>query len=210
MQSVRDLSAEDLKEVHDNRKKIQKNTYKKIYLQVCDKILKMNKQFYVKNCTYHVPIVMWGLPLYNMEECLVYIRWRLRKKGIHTKFEYPNLLRISWEKVVDTNLSIENIANEDEENSKINGYNEELRWDHKIVQEKNERTLEQQRYREDQRRYKQEQTVIKREDREREKQQRNRQEEIEAIIQKKNHQALLAIEYGLTEEKPKKKVLLIN
>jgi len=205
-----DLSALDLKEVHENRKKAQRDTYKKIYLQVCEKIRKVNRQFYIKTCTYHVPVMMWGLPLYNMEECLIYIQWRLKKKGLQTRFTYPNLLHISWEKVVNTNTTIEKIAEKDEERSKDNEYVEEIRWDRKLIDEKNERTIEEQKEREEYRKYHRKRLRQKHEEHEEERNQRHRQEEIEEIIQHKNKQALIALEYGLDTEKPRKKVLQIT
>jgi hypothetical protein len=135
-----DLCVDDLISVHENRKKAQKETYKKIYHLVCAKVDKVNKQYYIKKCSYHVPVMMWGLPLYKMEECLIYIQWRLKKKGLQTSFTYPNLLNISWEKAVNTDMSIEKIAQFDEEKSKRNEYIDEdiIRWDQKIISEKNE------------------------------------------------------------------------
>jgi len=207
---MNDLSATSLKQVHEDRKKAQRDTYKKIYLQVCEKIQKVNKQFYIKNCTYHIPVMMWGLPLYNMEECLIYVQWRLKKKGLQTSFTYPNLLSISWAKVVNSRDTIENIAENDEERSKDNEYVEEIRWDHRLTNEKNERSFEMQRKREEYRRHQNRLSRLKREEHHQEESQRHRQEEIEEIIQRKNKQALIALEYGIQDDKPKRKVLQIT
>lgn len=205
-----DLSASSLKQVHEDRKKAQRDTYKKIYLQVCEKIRKVNKQFYIKNCNFYIPPAIWGLPLYKMEECLIYIRWRLKKKGIETSFKYPNLLQISWEKVVNTRITIETIAEDDEERSKDNEYVEEIRWDHKLIDEKNEDTLEEQKRREEYRREHNRRSRLKREEHYLEENQRHKQEEIEDIIQRKNKQALRQLEYGISDDKPKRKVLQIT
>lgn len=207
-----DISTSELKQVHEDRKKAQRETYRKIYLQVCDKIDKVNKQFYVKNCTYHIPVMMWGLPLYKMEECLIYIRWRLKKKGIVTKFTYPNLLYISWEKIVDSKAStIEKIAEKDEEKSRKHEYVEDpIRWDNKIIDEKNDRTIEERKYREEYRRRRRKRHRLQREEREQERYQRHKQEEIEEIIRNKNKQALYELEYGSDTDRPKKKILQIT
>jgi hypothetical protein len=205
-----DLSASALKQVHEDRKKCQRDTYKRIYLQVCDKIRKVNKQFYVKSCKYFIPVLIWGYPLYKLHECLIYIRWRLKKKGIQTNFTYPNALYISWEKVVDTRTTIETIAEDDEERSKDNEYVEEIRWDRRLIDEKNEKTLEEQKRREEYRREHHRRSRLKREEHYQEENQRHRQEEIEEIIKRKNKQALIALEYGLDDVKPKRKVLQIT
>jgi hypothetical protein len=205
-----DICVDDLREVHENRKKAQRDIYKKIYVLVCQKINKINRLYYIKKCTYYVPVMMWGLPLYRMEDCLIYTRWRLKKKGIQTRFTYPNLLEISWEKAVDTDMTIEGIAEKDEEKSKENEYVEPIRWDQKIISEKNEQTLEEQKYRDDLRRHRRRHKKDQHEEKEIERDQRHRQEEIEDIIHHKNQQALLALEYGFDTHKPKTKVLQIT
>lgn len=209
-----DIAPGDLWQVHEDRKKAQRDTYKKIYLQCCDKIKKFNKGFYAKHTTYHVPVMMWGHPLYNMEECLIYVRWRLKKKGIVTKFRYPNILHISWENIVNNKLpTIENIADKDEKFSKENDYIEVEnvpRWDRKLISEKNEKELEEQRHRQDVRKQRHKEKIYRQREKEEDIHQKNRQEEIEDIIHRKNKQALLAIEYGLDYDKPKKKILQIT
>ena len=209
-----DLAPEDLRQVHEDRKKAQRETYRKIYLQCCDKIKKMNKGFYAKHTTYHVPVMMWGHPLYNMEECLIYVQWRLKKKGIKTKFNYPNILHISWENVVDNKLTIEKIADKDEKYSRTHDYIEDrpktIRWDRRLINEKNEKEIEEQRYRQDVRRKRHKERRFREREEAEERHQRHRQEEIEEIIHRKNKQALLAIEYGLEYDKPKRKVLQIT
>lgn len=209
-----DLAPEDLRQVHEDRKKTQRDTYRKIYLQCCDKIKKMNKGFYAKETTYHVPVMLWGHPLYNMEECLIYMRWRLKKKGIKTQFNYPNVLRISWQNLVDSKMPIEELAEKDEFRSKKNDYIEgdfnAPRWDRQLISEKNEKEIDEQRYREDVRRKRHKEKRLREREEEEEQHQRHKQEEIEDIIHQKNKQALLAIEYGLDNEKPRKKILQIN
>lgn len=209
-----DLAPEDLRQVHEDRKKTQRETYRKIYLQCCDKIKKVNKGFYAKNTTYHVPVMLWGHPMYKMEECLIYMRYRLKKKGIKTRFNYPNVLFISWENLVNNKLAIEDLAIKDEHRSKTNDYIEDdrdvPRWDRKLVSEKNEKEIKEQRYREDVRRKHRKKRRLEEREEEEDRHQRHKQEEIEDIIHRKNKQALLAIEYGLDQDRPKKKVLQIN
>jgi hypothetical protein len=210
---IADISTSSLKRVHEDRKKAQRNTYKKIYLQICEKIRKVNKQFYMQHCTYHVPVMMWGLPLYKMEECLIYVRWRLKKKSIQTKFVYPNTLYISWENIVEE-TSIENVAKKDEEYSKDHSRSSHSshtsRWDHRLIDEKNDQTIEDQKLREDFHRKDRRRQRKKREERDYARRQRHKQEEIEEIIKRKNKQALLALEFGLEDDKPKTKVLQIT
>jgi len=45
---------------------------------------------------YTVPPFIIGLPSIDLEDCIVYIVFQLRKGGFEVRFTYPNLLYISW------------------------------------------------------------------------------------------------------------------
>jgi hypothetical protein len=45
---------------------------------------------------YTVPPFVLGLPKIDLEDCIVYLVYMLRKSGFEVRFTYPNLLYISW------------------------------------------------------------------------------------------------------------------
>ena len=47
-------------------------------------------------CFYIIPKFIYGIPLYNLEECLNYIVSHLNKNGFMVNYTHPNLLLISW------------------------------------------------------------------------------------------------------------------
>ena len=47
-------------------------------------------------CFYVIPKFIYGIPLYNLEECLNYIVTHLNKNGFTVNYTHPNLLFISW------------------------------------------------------------------------------------------------------------------
>lgn len=48
-------------------------------------------------CLYRVPEFVWGVPPYNLEECIKHLISRLEGGGFHVKYYFPNILFISWD-----------------------------------------------------------------------------------------------------------------
>jgi len=72
----------------------------KIFEKILDlcyqKILNSNQKSDDYSCTYIVPNVVFGLPLYNVHECVKYITEKLTDKGFEIYFALPTTLHISW------------------------------------------------------------------------------------------------------------------
>ena len=47
-------------------------------------------------CLYIIPKFVYGIPLYNMEECIKYLFSKLNDNGFKVYYTHPNLLIISW------------------------------------------------------------------------------------------------------------------
>lgn len=45
---------------------------------------------------YTIPGFILGLPLIDLEDCVVYLVYQLRTQGFEVKYSYPNLLNIAW------------------------------------------------------------------------------------------------------------------
>jgi hypothetical protein len=82
----------------------------KIYEKILDlcyqRILNNNKKSDDYSCTYIVPNVVFGLPLYDVNECVTFIIKKLTEKEFDIVFAYPTTIHISW-KPVDKYKSIE-------------------------------------------------------------------------------------------------------
>lgn len=81
------------------KRKIQ--TFEKVLDNCYSKILQANSKSNDCSCLYSVPVVMFGVPIYNLNDCITFIMDKLTKKGFKVYFTYPNLLFISW-KLQDT------------------------------------------------------------------------------------------------------------
>ena len=67
-------------------------------LEMCyQKILNTNKKSDDYNCTFVVPNVVFGLPLYNIGDCITFIMDNLVKKGFEIYFALPTTIHISWQ-----------------------------------------------------------------------------------------------------------------
>lgn len=95
-----DISMNELTKTHIEKKNTRKMVYDSIYKQCCEKIRYMNKQWHKTSCSFIVPSIQIGLPIYKMETCVVYLMHKLKQKGFYLEFLYPNKLNISWEQAL--------------------------------------------------------------------------------------------------------------
>ena len=47
-------------------------------------------------CFYVIPNYIYGVPLYDLKSCVIYVVVALIKNGFEVKYTHPNLLYISW------------------------------------------------------------------------------------------------------------------
>lgn len=82
------------------KKKINKeNNRKKIYMNILGQCYKKIES-YVDNgesyCIYKLPEFIYGYPIYNMTDCVMYIINNLNKNGFKCKYINPYIIFISW------------------------------------------------------------------------------------------------------------------
>ncbi len=80
-------------EIREKRKnKVYQNILEKVYYRIIQTNTKSNDCF----CVYVVPTFCYGVPLYNITNCIIYIMEDLINKGFKVNYTHPNLLTISW------------------------------------------------------------------------------------------------------------------
>lgn len=96
----------------EEREKRKTKIYEKILNLCYNKILNNNKQNDDYTCTYTIPPVVFGLPLYNVDECVSFVMNKLIEKGFEIVFAFPTTIHISW-KPADkyNNCKIQNTQN---------------------------------------------------------------------------------------------------
>jgi hypothetical protein len=91
----------DIKKLHkvqDNRHQIKINGFKKILKLCCTYIEQANK-IGETMLDFIVPEFMFGLPIYEVKECSIYILGELNEIGMEVEYIVPNRLLISWSKI---------------------------------------------------------------------------------------------------------------
>ena len=88
-------------------KKIQNrlNLFDEI-LKKCHKKIKQAADSMNAKCVFVMPEYVIGMPLYNSEMCKVFLVNTLREEKFDVKFFFPNILFISWEKVLPAKLML--------------------------------------------------------------------------------------------------------
>lgn len=78
-------------------------TYNRV-LEACHERINFAYKKNQYKCIYVIPAIIYGKPLLKKMECLTYIIFKLRKNGFMCNYMEPNLLSISWEKMVKKRL----------------------------------------------------------------------------------------------------------
>lgn len=90
------IDLKDLQKFHQKKEKVKKESYRKI-LKACHKKIVLVSQTGAYECWYVVPEVVFGLPVYDIEECSKYIYKKLVKNGLLVEHYSPNFLYICWD-----------------------------------------------------------------------------------------------------------------
>lgn len=79
------------------KKEIDKEKiFEEILIKCHKRIKKSANQHNAHYCFYVIPRYVYGVPLYNHKNCLLYIIKSLTKNGFDVRYTHPNLLFISW------------------------------------------------------------------------------------------------------------------
>lgn len=71
-------------------------TFENILDMCYQKIINTNKTSNDCCCTFVCPNLVFGLPLFNLDECIMFIMQKLNEKGFNVHLAIPNKLFISW------------------------------------------------------------------------------------------------------------------
>ena len=91
------MNIDELHRINEIRAKERIATYEKVLLKVHERIKTIAKK--PKNntfCFYIVPNILFGIPLYDVNECIIYLVNCLIKNGFKVIYTHPNLIYISW------------------------------------------------------------------------------------------------------------------
>ena len=93
---MKQLTVRDVTETIAKKQLQREETYK-VILEQCYK--KIQKSATSNNIClfYEVPEFVFGHPLYNLNECIIYLQARIKLNGFLVKYYFPNILYISWD-----------------------------------------------------------------------------------------------------------------
>lgn len=91
------LNISELHKERNDRIERKKKIYDKV-LQKCHHRIKLaaKQNPYDCMCYFIIPKVIYGIPLYNLEECINYLYKNLNENGFKLYYTHPNFLIISW------------------------------------------------------------------------------------------------------------------
>jgi len=90
------INIDDLHREHDKKDEMRINIYNNILEKVHQKIKFTSKTSNDKFCFFSVPIYVYGLPLFDVNNCIIFLTKKLTDNGFDIRYTHPNLLLISW------------------------------------------------------------------------------------------------------------------
>lgn len=90
------LSVNQLHQQIKEREKKKKSVYDKVLKLCYERIMYVNQKSDNCFCYFSCPEYVYGLPLYNITNCTIYIMEDLIKRGFKVQYTNPNLLYIDW------------------------------------------------------------------------------------------------------------------
>ena len=112
--------------IEDKQKVLNRKT--KIYEEILKKCHHRIKNVSKQNplmcyCLYIIPKFIYGIPLYNLQECVKYLFEKLTDNGFKVYYTHPNLLIISWIHLKENKrISNTNTNTTNQEYREINNY----------------------------------------------------------------------------------------
>lgn len=103
---------------YDNKLAKKKEVYNKILYRI-ENLMKESATNGKDMCMYVVPEIILGLPIYNLKECLIYIKNVLTNKKFNCVIGNPNIIFIFWKlknKIVNENNNFQKIENQSTQN----------------------------------------------------------------------------------------------
>ena len=91
------INIDELNRINEDRNKRRLEIYDKV-LKKCHERIK-TVAYSPRGgtfCFYIVPSFIFGIPIYDMNTCIVYMVQHLVKNGFEVNYTHPNLLYISW------------------------------------------------------------------------------------------------------------------
>ena len=121
------MSLIDISDLHRKTNELKKRKIK-IYdevLQKCHHRIKLVSKLTSLNqwSFYIIPKVLFGIPLYNLAECVEYLVKMLTENGFRVAYTHPNLLLITWfESQTNTNKLLYNTRSSSSNTNHQNTY----------------------------------------------------------------------------------------
>lgn len=93
------MSIININELHEKQrlKNNNKLQFYNIILKKCSNRMKFVSEKSQSCCFFEIPEFVFGVPLFNSDECVRYIIKELMKEGYMVIYTHPNLLYISWD-----------------------------------------------------------------------------------------------------------------
>lgn len=113
---MKHLHAKDLIVNLEKRNEKMKESYERV-LELCYRHIENCSNFNAVACFYEIPEFLMGYPLFNLNECILYVYKQLISNDFNVSYIFPRILFVSWFKPSNnTNYLLENKKSKQRQN----------------------------------------------------------------------------------------------
>lgn len=96
------ISAKDIRDMHARRRQLQQRGIDVVVDRAYNRIRRtLGVNAHATSCMIEVPEFVVGHPLYDMGDCIVFVKRHLEASGFRVMYVFPRLLVVSWGHAVE-------------------------------------------------------------------------------------------------------------
>ena len=85
----------DIQTIYDKKQTKKQDYYNQIMVKIIN-LMKKSAEEGKNMCMYVVPNLIFGMPIYNLDECMLYIISNLKQSGFECTYAVPNIILVFW------------------------------------------------------------------------------------------------------------------
>tara|TARA_B100001123_G_scaffold445723_1_gene598067 strand:+ start:2433 stop:2816 length:384 start_codon:yes stop_codon:yes gene_type:complete len=85
----------DIQNIYDKKQTKKQEYYNQIMVKIIN-LMKKSAEEGKNMCIYVIPNLIFGMPIYNLDECMLYIISNLKQNGFECTYALPNIILVFW------------------------------------------------------------------------------------------------------------------
>jgi hypothetical protein len=98
-----EIHADQIRDMHIRKRSFQQQGIDAVLERCYTKIkLAIRSRSTSSSCVFEIPEFLFGYPMYDLTECVLYVKRHLETNGFKVSYFFPRLLVVSWAAVISS------------------------------------------------------------------------------------------------------------